>query len=153
MFIMFIILVWHISMLTFANWHQTGSTAGANKFCRYLVINQSSEHIKIWTWWWCEMKSEGVNKVITIRPEGDVKVRATFCANRSSGRWDISQDKLLWPAGGARWKVKGASKSSGFTLWETSVNAQNFMAILPVVEIFQSGPMVDQLTRLKTIHE
>ena len=54
---MFTILVLHVIGITFANKHLKQSTAEADLFSKYLVLNQSTEQIKILTWWNHSIKS------------------------------------------------------------------------------------------------
>lgn len=70
-----------------------------------------------------------------------VNVCSRCCVNTCSWYWDISQDKRnLWPAVDTRGKVRGSTRSGGFTLRAPWMNVANFKTIhLIFVEIFQSG--------------
>ncbi len=60
-----------------------------------------------------------------------------------AGIWSATKvlDKWrFWPSGGARCKVRGPPTSVGFILWGAWAYVPNFMAIHPIVEIFQSEP-------------
>ncbi len=84
------------------------------------------------------MGSEGITKVITINPEGDMNVCTTSIQCCGDASLKATKGK---PHSGARAKAMGSPKSLGFILWEPLMSLPNFMAINPiVVEIFQSGP-------------
>ncbi len=79
-----------------------------------------------------QINIQGMTKV-TIHPEGDMDVCTKFHSNPSNSCWDISLKTIkCYPCGGAKIKVRGSSKSLGFTVWRPWMSVQYLVPVHPV---------------------
>lgn len=114
-----------------------------------------STEVMLWSqqtftaWWWRHIKSWGISKVNSIHPLGTMNICTvhprTVEIFNSRPKLSISTQR----------RIRGASKSVGFILWEPQISVKHFMAVLDITFLFTlyDQEIQTDLTQLKNNYD